>query len=316
MSRGDPIRQSRRPVISVAISPMSDEDRPILGRALTDIAQRDPTIRIEAGAVDGQTIVSGMSESHLESICLRIRQEHKIEVNINEPTVLYLETICKEAEAEGRYIRQIGGLGNFGYCKLRIEPNKPGNGYEFIDESKGDVVPARYIKSIDEGVQAALLHGILSGYPVVDLKVTLYDGSYHEVDSNEMAYKIAASIALKEAARKASPVLLEPVMAAEVTVPDEFIGVIIDDIDSRRGRIEGIERRAGSQVIRAIVPLSETLQSSTHGRAGYSLYFARYEPLPFHGGPGGDGVGVTATKPNRPRARSGFAAAKPEADSE
>jgi elongation factor G len=295
---------------------MSDEDRSILGRALTDIAQRDPTIRIEAGAGDGQIVVSGMSESHLESICQRVRQEHKIKVNTGEPTVLYLETFCRQAEAEGKYIRQTGGLGNYGHCKLRVEPKEPGSGYQFIDEIKSGVVPAEYVKSIDEGVQAALEHGILAGYPVVDLKVILYDGSYHEVDSNDMAYKIAASIALKEAARKASPVLLEPVMAAEVPVPEEFIGVIIGDINSRRGRIEGIEPRGASRVIHAIVPLSETLQSSTQVRARYSMHFARYEPVPFHGGPGGDGRGVTAAKPNRPGAGSGFAAAELDAESE
>ena len=205
---------------------------------------------------------------------------------MGEPKVAFRETIRKKADAEGKYIRQTGGSGHYGHCKLRVEPNTPGAGYEFVNDIKGGVIPKEYIKPIDQGVQGAIELGILAGYPIVDVKVTLYDGSYHEVDSDEMAFKIAGSMAFKEAARKASPVLLEPVMAVEVTVPEEFMGVIIGDINSRRGRIEHVDRIGGSQVIKAIVPLKEMfgyvneIRSSTQGRASYSMQFARYEEAP------------------------------------
>jgi elongation factor G len=234
----------------------------------------------------GQTIISGMGELHLEILVDRMRREHKVEANVGEPKVAFRETIRKKAEAEGKYIRQTGGSGHYGHCKLRIEPNVPGKGYEFINEIKSGSVPKEFIKPIDQGVQGAIELGILAGYPLVDVTVTLYDGSYHEVDSDEMAFKIAGSIAFKEAARKASPVLLEPVMAVEVTVPEEHMGTIIGDINSRRGRIEGMEHIGGSQVIKAIVPLKEMfgyvndIRSSTQGRASYSMQFARYEEAP------------------------------------
>jgi elongation factor G len=200
--------------------------------------------------------------------------------------VAFRETIRKKADAEGKYIRQTGGSGHYGHCKLRVEPNEPGAGYEFISEIKSGSVPKEFIKPIDQGVQGAIELGILAGYPIVDVKVSLYDGSYHEVDSDEMAFKIAGSMAFKEAARKASPVLLEPVMAVEVTVPEEHMGTIIGDINSRRGRIEHVDRIGGSQVIKAIVPLKEMfgyvneIRSSTQGRASYSMQFARYEEAP------------------------------------
>jgi elongation factor G len=205
-----------------------------------------------------------------------MRREHKVEANVGEPKVAFRETIRKMAEAEGKYIRQTGGSGNYGHCKLRVEPNEPGKGYEFINGIKGGTIPKEYIKPIDQGVQGAIELGILAGYPLVDIKVTLFDGSYHEV----------GSIAFKEAARKASPVLLEPVMAVEVTVPEEHMGTIIGDINSRRGRIEGMEHVGGSQLIKAIVPLKEMfgyvndIRSSTQGRASYSMQFARYEEAP------------------------------------
>jgi elongation factor G len=215
-----------------------------------------------------------------------MKREYKVEANVGEPKVAFRETIRKKADAEGKYIRQTGGSGHYGHCKLRVEPNTPGAGYEFISEIKSGSVPKEFIKPIDQGVQGAIELGILAGYPIVDVKVTLYDGSYHEVDSDEMAFKIAGSMAFKEAARKASPVLLEPVMAVEVTVPEEFMGVIIGDINSRRGRIEHVDRIGGSQVIKAIVPLKEMfgyvneIRSSTQGRASYSMQFARYEEAP------------------------------------
>jgi elongation factor G len=273
-------------VISVAIEPKTKADQEKMGVALSRLADEDPTFKVRTDEDSGQTIISGMGELHLEILVDRMRREHKVEANVGEPKVAFRETIRKKAEAEGKYIRQTGGSGNYGHCKLRVEPNTPGAGYEFVNDIKGGAVPKEYIKPIDQGVQGALELGILAGFPMVDVKVTLYDGSYHEVDSNEMAFKFAGSIAFKEAARKANPVLLEPVMAVEVTVPEEYMGVIIGDINSRRGRIEGMDRLAGSQVIKAIVPLKEMfgyvneIRSSTQGRASYSMQFARYEEAP------------------------------------
>jgi elongation factor G len=273
-------------VISVAIEPKTKADQEKMGVALSRLADEDPTFKVRTDDESGQTIISGMGELHLEILVDRMRREHKVEANVGEPKVAFRETIRKKAEAEGKYIRQTGGSGNYGHCKLRVEPNTPGAGYEFVNEIKSGSVPKEYIKPIDQGVQGALELGILAGFPIVDVKVTLYDGSYHEVDSNEMAFKFAGSIAFKEAARKASPVLLEPVMAVEVTVPEEHMGTIIGDINSRRGRIEGMEHLAGSQVIKAIVPLKEMfgyvndIRSSTQGRASYSMQFARYEEAP------------------------------------
>ena len=273
-------------VISVAIEPKTKADQEKMGIALSRLADEDPTFKVRTDDESGQTIISGMGELHLEILVDRMRREHKVEANVGEPKVAFRETIRKKAEAEGKYIRQTGGSGHYGHCKLRIEPNVPGKGYEFINEIKSGSVPKEFIKPIDQGVQGAIELGILAGYPLVDIKVTLYDGSYHEVDSDEMAFKIAGSIAFKEAARKASPVLLEPVMAVEVTVPEEHMGTIIGDINSRRGRIEGMEHIGGSQVIKAIVPLKEMfgyvndIRSSTQGRASYSMQFARYEEAP------------------------------------
>jgi elongation factor G len=273
-------------VISVAIEPKTKADQEKMGVALSRLADEDPTFKVRTDDESGQTIISGMGELHLEILVDRMKREHKVEANVGEPKVAFRETIRKTAEAEGKYIRQTGGSGNYGHCKLRIEPNTPGAGYEFINAIKSGSVPKEYIKPIDQGVQGAIELGILAGYPLVDIKVTLYDGSYHEVDSNEMAFKFAGSIAFKEAARKASPVLLEPVMAVEVTVPEEHMGTIIGDINSRRGRIEHVDRVGGSQVIKAIVPLKEMfgyvndIRSSTQGRASYSMQFARYEEAP------------------------------------
>src|SRR5262249_27828536 len=229
---------------------------------------------------------SGMGELHLEIIIDRMMREYKVEANVGKPQVAYRETIRKKSEAEGKYIRQTGGPGQDGHVKLRVGPQEAGKGNEVGKEIVGGVVPREYIKPVDQGIQEAMEGGVLAGYPMVDVKVELFDGSYHEVDSNEMAFKIAGSMAFKEAARKASPVLLEPVMAVEVVTPEDFAGTIMGDLSSRRGRIEGMEHRAGSQVIKSIVPLAEMfgyapqMRSSTQGRAEYSMHFARYEEAP------------------------------------
>jgi elongation factor G len=274
------------PVLSVAVEPKTKGDQEKMGVALARLADEDPTFKVRTDEESGQTIISGMGELHLEILVDRMKREHKVEANVGEPRVAFRETIRKTAEAEGKYIRQTGGSGNYGHVKIRLEPNEPGKGFEFIDAIRGGVVPKEYIKPTEQGIKEALHNGVLAGYEMVDFKATLYDGSYHDVDSNEMAFKIAGSMAFKEAARKASPVLLEPVMAVEVTVPEEHMGTIIGDINSRRGRIEGMEHAAGSQVIKAMVPLKEMfgyvndIRSSTQGRASYSMQFARYEEAP------------------------------------
>jgi elongation factor G len=273
------------PVISVAIEPKTKADQEKMGMALSRLADEDPTFKVRTDEDSGQTIISGMGELHLEILVDRMKREHRVEANVGTPQVAFRETIRKHSEAEGKYIRQTGGSGNYGHCKIRVEPN-PGKGYEFVNEITGGSIPKEYIKPIDQGIREALEGGILAGFPMVDVKVSLYDGSYHDVDSNEMAFKIAGSLAIKEAARKASPVLLEPVMSVEVTVPEEHMGTIIGDINSRRGRIEGMEHLGGSQVIKASVPLKEmfnyatNMRSSTQGRATYSMHFARYEEAP------------------------------------
>ena len=274
------------PVISVAVEPKTKGDQEKMGVALGKLAQEDPTFKVNTDPDSGQTIISGMGELHLEIIVDRMMREFNVQANVGKPQVAYRETVRKHAEAEGKYIRQTGGSGQYGHVKIRIEPNEPGKGYEFVNEVVGGVVPKEYIKPVDQGIREAMEGGVLAGYEMVDVKATLYDGSYHEVDSNEMAFKIAGSMAFKEAARRASPVLLEPVMSVEVVVPEEYMGVIIGDLNSRRGRIEGIEHRAGSQVIKAMVPLAEmfgyatNMRSNTQGRATFSMHFSRYEEAP------------------------------------
>ena len=274
------------PVISVAVEPKTKADQEKMGMALGRLAQEDPTFKVHTDPDSGQTIISGMGELHLEIIVDRMMREYKVEANVGKPQVAYRETIRKKAEAEGKYIRQTGGRGQYGHAKIRLEPQEPGKGYEFVNDVVGGSVPKEFIKPIDQGIKEAMEGGILAGYEMVDVKAILYDGSYHDVDSNEMAFKIAGSMAFKEAARKASPVLLEPVMAVEVVTPEDYAGTIMGDLSSRRGRIEGMEHRAGSQVIKAIVPLAEMfgyathMRSSTQGRAEYSMHFARYEEAP------------------------------------
>ncbi len=274
------------PVIEVAVEPKTKADQEKMGMALAKLAQEDPTFRVRTDQTNGQTIISGMGELHLEIIVDRMMREHKVEANVGKPQVNYRETIKSNSDAEGKYIRQSGGSGNYGHAKIRIEPNETGKGYEFSNDTKGGSIPKEYIKPIDQGIQEAMAGGVLAGYEMVDIKVSLYDGSYHDVDSNEMAFKIAGSMAFKEAARKAKPVLLEPVMAVEVTVPEDYMGTVIGDLNSRRGRIEGMEMVGGVQAIKATVPLSTmfgyatNLRGSTQGRGNFSMEFKQYEETP------------------------------------
>jgi len=295
-------------IVSVAVEPKTKADQEKMGMALAKLAQEDPTFRVHTDPDSGQTIIAGMGELHLEIIVDRMMREYKVEANVGKPQVAYRETIRGNAEAEGKYIRQTGGSGNYGHAKIRISPNEPGKGYEFSNDIKGGVIPKEYIKPIDQGIQDAMTRGVLAGYEMVDIKVSLYDGSYHDVDSNEMAFKIAGSMAFKEAARKAKPVLLEPVMDVEVTVPEEFMGTIIGDLNSRRGRIEGMEMVGGTQAIKASVPLSTMfgyathMRSSTQGRANYSMQFKQYEEAPNRWKPGDDDPDAKASVPKHPRA--------------
>ena len=274
------------PVISVAVEPKTKGDQEKMGVALGRLAQEDPTFKVNTDPDSGQTIISGMGELHLEIIVDRMMREYKVEANVGKPQVAYRETIRKASQAEGKYIRQTGGRGQYGHVKLRIEPNEKGKGFEFVNDVVGGSVPKEYIRPVEHGIKEALEGGVLAGYPMVDVKAILYDGSYHEVDSDEMAFKIAASMGFKEAARKASPVLLEPIMSVEVVVPEEYMGTIIGDLNSRRGRIEGVEHRAGSQVIKSVVPLAEMfgyatqMRSNTQGRATFSMHFAYYDEAP------------------------------------
>jgi len=273
------------PVISVAVEPKTKGDQEKMGVALSKLANEDPTFKVHTDPDSGQTIISGMGELHLEIIVDRMMREFSVQANVGKPQVAYRETIRKASEAEGKFIRQTGGRGQYGHVKIRIDPN-PAKGYEFVDDITGGAVPKEYIKPVGEGIREAMEGGVLAGYEMVDVRATLYDGSYHEVDSSEIAFKIAGSMAFKEAARKASPVLLEPMMSVEVVVPEEYMGDIIGDLNARRGRVEGMDHRAGSQVIRAHVPLSEMfgyatdMRSRTQGRATFSMHFARYEEVP------------------------------------
>jgi elongation factor G len=274
------------PVISVAIEPKTKADQDKMGVALNKLAEEDPTFRAHTDTETGQTIISGMGELHLEIIVDRMMREFKVEANVGKPQVAYKETIKQKASAQGKFVRQSGGRGQYGDVWLTLEPLERGQGYLFENKIVGGVVPKEYVPAVDEGVQEAMKNGILAGYPVIDMKVTIYDGSYHDVDSSEMAFHIAGSMAFKNAAVKADPVLLEPVMKVEVVVPEEYMGDIMGDINSRRGRIEGMEARAGAQVIRGFVPLSEmfgyatSLRSRTQGRGTYSMEFHAYEEVP------------------------------------
>ena len=275
-----------RPVIDIAIEPKTRADQDKMAIALNKLTEEDPTFQLRTDPESGQTIISGMGELHLEVIVDRMFREFKVEANVGRPQVAYRETITREAQAEGKHVRQTGGHGQYGDVWIRVAPNERGKGFEFINAIVGGVVPREYIKPTETGIKETLENGIIAGYPMIDVKVTLFDGSYHEVDSNEMAFKTAGSLAIKEAARKAAPVLLEPVMLVEVTTSEEFYGDIIGDLNRRRGTILGMESRGAMHVVRGYVPLAEMfgyvndLRSMTSGRASYSMEFAHYDPVP------------------------------------
>ncbi|QSZ27161.1 elongation factor G [Aceticella autotrophica] len=274
------------PVISVAIEPKTKAAQEKMSIALLKLAEEDPTFKTYTDQETGQTIIAGMGELHLEIIVDRMRREFNVECNVGKPQVAYKETIKKPVKVEGKFIRQSGGRGQYGHVWLEMEPTERGHGYEFVNKIVGGVIPKEYIPSVDAGVQEAMENGILGGYQVVDIKVSLVDGSYHEVDSSDMAFKIAGSMAFKEGMRKGGAVLLEPYMSVEIVVPEEYMGDIMGDVNSRRGRIEGMEDRAGAKVIRAMVPLSEMfgyatdLRSKTQGRGTYTMQFHHYEEVP------------------------------------
>ncbi len=274
------------PVIRVAIEPKTKAGQEKMGIALAKLAEEDPTFRTYTDEETGQTIIAGMGELHLEIIVDRLLREFKVEANVGAPQVAYKETVRKMADVDHKYARQSGGRGQYGHVKIKLEPNEMGKGYEFVNAVVGGVIPKEYIPAVDQGIQGAMMSGVLAGYPVVDVKVTLYDGSYHEVDSSEMAFKIAGSMAFKEAMRKADPVLLEPIMKVVVTVPEEYMGDVIGDINSRRGLMQGMEAVAGAQQIHAMVPLSEMfgyatdLRSRTQGRGQYVMEPSHYAELP------------------------------------
>jgi elongation factor G len=273
------------PVINVAIEPKTKQDQDRMTHALTKLAEEDPTFKTFTDHETGQTIIAGMGELHLEIIVDRMKREFKVEANVAEPQVSYRETITGEAEIEGKFVRQSGGRGQYGHVQIRFEPN-PGKGFQFVDKIVGGVVPREYIPAVQKGLEEALPNGIIAGYPAIDIKATLFYGSYHEVDSSEMAFKIAASMALKDTKQKCSPVLLEPIMDVEVITPNDYVGNVIGDLTSRRGRLESQEGRENASVIRAHVPLSEmfgyatSLRSNTQGRATFMMQFARYDQCP------------------------------------
>mgnify|MGYP000898973532 CR=1 FL=1 len=274
------------PVISVAIEPKTKAGQEKMGVALQKLAEEDPTFKTYTDEETGQTIISGMGELHLDILVDRMLREFKVEANVGKPQVAYKETITKSAKAEAKFARQSGGRGQYGHVFIEIEPQEPGTGYEFANKIVGGAIPKEYIGPVDNGIKEAMENGVIAGYPILDVKVTLYDGTFHEVDSSEMAFKIAGSMAFKDAVNKAKPVILEPIFKLEITVPEEYMGDVMGDVNSRRGRIEGMEARAGAQVIRGFVPLSEMfgyatdLRSKTQGRGVYTMQFSHYEEVP------------------------------------
>ena len=273
------------PVISIAIEPKSKADQERLCLSLQKLATEDPSFKVRTDEETGQTIISGMGELHLEIIVDRLLREFNVGANIGKPQVAYKETIRRAVEQQGRFIRQTGGRGQYGDVWIKVEPLEPGSGFEFVDAIKGGAIPREYIPAVEKGIREATENGALAGYPIVDVKATLFDGSYHDVDSSEIAFKIAGSMAFKEATRKASPVLLEPIMSVEVVVPEEFMGEVIGNISSRRGKVLGMETRPAAQAIDARVPLAQMfgyatdLRSMTQGRATYTMQFSHYEPV-------------------------------------
>jgi elongation factor G len=274
------------PVISVAVEPKTKADQEKMGIALQKLAKEDPSFRVHTDEESGQTIISGMGELHLDIIVDRMRREFNVEANVGAPQVAYRETIRKSVEQEGKFVRQSGGRGQYGHVWLRLEPQEPGTGYEFVNAIVGGVVPKEYINSVDKGVQEQMENGVIAGFPVVDVKVTLYDGSYHDVDSSEMAFKIAGSMGFKAGAQNASPVLLEPVMKVEVVTPEDYLGDVMGDLNRRRGITQGMDESPSGKIIRAEVPLAEMfgyatdLRSATQGRATYSMEFEKYNEAP------------------------------------
>jgi elongation factor G len=275
------------PVISVAIEPKTKADQDKLGKALGSLSDEDPTFRVHTDEDTGQTIIRGMGELHLEVLVDRMMREFNVEAHVGKPQVAYRETITQSVQkVEVRYVRQTGGRGQYAHVVLDLEPTGPGGGYEFVDEIKGGVIPREYIPAVDAGIQEAMQGGVVAGYPLVDLRAKLVFGSFHEVDSSEMAFKIAGSMALKEAAKKSKPQLLEPVMRVEVVTPDDYLGDVIGDLNSRRGQVEGVEQRGTAQVVNSKVPLAQMfgyvgdLRSRTQGRATYTMQFDSYQPVP------------------------------------
>ncbi|WP_072238718.1 elongation factor G, partial [Listeria monocytogenes] len=274
------------PVIQVAIEPKSKADQDKMGQALAKLAEEDPTFRAETDQETGQTLISGMGELHLDILVDRMRREFRVEANVGDPQVSYRETFRKSAQVEGKFVRQSGGRGQYGHVWIEFGPNEEGKGFEFENAIVGGVVPREYIPAVQAGLEGALDNGVLAGYPLIDIKAKLYDGSYHDVDSNEMAFKVAASMALRNAAKKCDPVILEPMMAVEVVIPEEYLGDIMGNITSRRGRVDGMEARGNAQVVRAFVPLANMfgyathLRSGTQGRGVYTMQFDHYEEVP------------------------------------
>ena len=274
------------PVISLAIEPKTKADQEKLGQGMSKLMGEDPTFRVATDEQTGQVVIRGMGELHLEIIVDRLKREFGVEASVGKPQVAYKETLTAPAEGHGRFIRQTGGRGQFGEAKIRLIPLPPGTGYQFENDITGGSIPKEYIKPIDQGIQEALTRGILAGYPIDDVRIELYDGSYHEVDSSEMAFKIAGSMAFQDAAKKAKPVLMEPIMRVEVVCPKDYLGDVMGNLAARRGRIQSQENRGGTEIIAARVPLSDMfgyatdLRSRTQGRATYSMHFDRYEQAP------------------------------------
>ena len=274
------------PVISQAVEPKTKADQEKMGVALNKLAQEDPSFRVKTDEETGQTIISGMGELHLEILVDRMKREFKVEANVGAPQVAYRETIRKTVEQEGKYAKQSGGKGQYGHVWLRIEPQEPGKGYEFVNAIVGGAIPKEFIPGVDKGLRDAIKNGVMAGYPVVDIKITLFDGSYHDVDSSEIAFRVASSMAFKDGCQKANPVILEPIMAVEVETPEDYMGDVMGDLNRRRGVILGMDDNYGAKLIRAEVPLSEmfgystSLRSQSQGRATYSMQFKKYQEAP------------------------------------
>ena len=274
------------PVIQIAIEPKTKADQDKLSDSLSKLSDEDPTFRVNVDQETGQTLISGMGELHLEILVDRMKREFKVEANIGKPQVAYRETITQKVNAEGKFIKQSGGRGKYGHVEIELEPNESGKGFEFINAIVGGSIPKEYIPAVSAGIQEAMRNGVVAGYPVVDIKAKLYDGSYHDVDSDELSFKVAGSMAFKNGSQKAKPILLEPIMSVEVVTPEDYLGDVMGDLNSRRGKIEGFSARRDAQVIKALVPLSEmfgyatVLRSMTQGRAIYSMQFDHYQQVP------------------------------------